>query len=638
MKHIIITTIAAVLLVGCVFVATQMAFTVNGADLLKEENEPDPRNLLEAVAKARQEIVSGKLQFEVFSFSSDRPLDGTNKISLDVVFDGENRRFEQLGREYSYVLMGPNAGKVTDTKRKELGLDKEGAVRAGLLKGFESHHVTTYDGNVILDYSETDGRPNQTKIGDPNKGSGIYVFDPRVLGLRPSLFVTATIEGCLDFDSAAKVEFIGKEIVEGIEVWHVRASKTKIPVIFDCWMDVEHPTHIVKSEFNDAYTFSKYDDANPTDPLPIEVRTVYNRGKGTRRFEVRFVRRTAQYNVPVDQASWTLAGLNMKVGTVVSDYRIKRIIGYWDGTGLSENLPRNTPRFSRNSHLPSNPSKLLTLSEKDPGSLFALESAIWVMLHTPDGPEVEKAADLILGNHSQSENLIQLCEGLERVRHKSSIRLLDKILKDNPDMNVQGSACFTLATLLKSQADEAGDKHSVNEAERLFQRVVDAFGQVVGTRGKRLADLAQDELRELRLLAVGKEAPEFEGVDLEGKKMKLSNFRGKVVVLNFWGAWCGPCMALIPTERKLVEKMRGKPFAMVGVNSDTNENQLKRALAKEKITWPSFRDGRQGPIAKLWNVRSWPTTYVLDQKGVIRYKNLNEQALFEAVEALILEM
>jgi hypothetical protein len=98
---------------------------------------------------------------------------------------------------------------------------------------------------------------------------------------------------------------------------------------------------------------------------------------------------------------------------------------------------------------------------------------------------------------------------------------------------------------------------------------------------------------------------------------------------------------MYPHERSLVEKMKDKPFALIGVNSDINKEKLKKRMEEEKITWRSFWNGPQGtngPIAKTWNVYGWPTIYVLDAKGVIRYKNVRDDAMEKAVEELLKEM
>src|SRR5688572_22947341 len=68
---------------------------------------------------------------------------------------------------------------------------------------------------------------------------------------------------------------------------------------------------------------------------------------------------------------------------------------------------------------------------------------------------------------------------------------------------------------------------------------------------------------------VGKPAPEFDGEDFEGRRVKLSDYRGKVVVLVFWSTRCPPCRAMIPHEREMVERFHDRPFALIGVNNDT---------------------------------------------------------------------
>jgi hypothetical protein len=96
---------------------------------------------------------------------------------------------------------------------------------------------------------------------------------------------------------------------------------------------------------------------------------------------------------------------------------------------------------------------------------------------------------------------------------------------------------------------------------------------------------------------------------------------------------------MYPHERSLVKRLEGKPFALLGINSDP-KTRLKTALKKENITWRSWWDGgdTSGPIATKWNVHAWPTTYVLDHKGVIRFKGLREHDLDKAVHQLITEL
>lgn len=189
------------------------------------------------------------------------------------------------------------------------------------------------------------------------------------------------------------------------------------------------------------------------------------------------------------------------------------------------------------------------------------------------------------------------------------------------------------------------------EREALLERVVSEFGDVpfvpkwakVKPDGRTLGDSARATLYAIRSLAVGKVAPEIEGEDIDGKPMKLSDYRGKVVVLCFWGTWCGPCMRLVPREKALVERLKGRPFALLGINSDSDREKLKLAIVENGILWRSWWDrGRTGgPIATRWNVHGWPTIIVLDGKGVIRFKDLPHHVskpLDDAVDSLLAEM
>ena len=96
---------------------------------------------------------------------------------------------------------------------------------------------------------------------------------------------------------------------------------------------------------------------------------------------------------------------------------------------------------------------------------------------------------------------------------------------------------------------------------------------------------------------------------------------------------------MYPHERSLVKRLEGKPFALLGVNSDPKD-RLRQAMKKENITWRSWWDGgnTEGPIAKAWNVSGWPTIYVLDAKGVIREKNVRGEEMDKAVDKLLTEL
>ena len=98
---------------------------------------------------------------------------------------------------------------------------------------------------------------------------------------------------------------------------------------------------------------------------------------------------------------------------------------------------------------------------------------------------------------------------------------------------------------------------------------------------------------------------------------------------------------MYPHERSLVKRLADEPFALIGVNSDADKTKLRPRMIEENITWRSFwngPDGTSGPISTKWGVTGWPTIYVLDEKGVIRFMNVRGEQMDEAVNQLLAEM
>ncbi len=97
---------------------------------------------------------------------------------------------------------------------------------------------------------------------------------------------------------------------------------------------------------------------------------------------------------------------------------------------------------------------------------------------------------------------------------------------------------------------------------------------------------------------------------------------------------------MYPHERSLVKQLSNNKFALIGVNSDRDRNELKEIVKEKNITWRSFWNGgsSSGPISTSWAVRGWPTIYVIDAKGLIRYHNVRGPQLDKAIETLLSEM
>jgi RNA polymerase sigma factor (sigma-70 family) len=134
-----------------------------------------------------------------------------------------------------------------------------------------------------------------------------------------------------------------------------------------------------------------------------------------------------------------------------------------------------------------------------------------------------------------------------------------------------------------------------------------------------LGEFAAGRLDEMRNLTVGKPAPDFEGVGVDGKPVKLSDFRGKVVMLDFWFSACGPCLREIPDQRKLTEAMKGRPFTFLGIVSREPIDDAREVIESEKVSWPNILTGGEA-IAERYHVEGYPTHILIDAQGVIRSK------------------
>jgi len=119
------------------------------------------------------------------------------------------------------------------------------------------------------------------------------------------------------------------------------------------------------------------------------------------------------------------------------------------------------------------------------------------------------------------------------------------------------------------------------------------------------------------------------------------------LLLTFSGDWCGPCNAMMPHEREIVEHFKDRPFVMVSVNSSERREEIRKSIAENAITWRCWWDPRgnsSGPIATRWHVEGWPTVYLIDHLGRIRVKFVGfvgrgkrQPPIDEAVEALVKE-
>lgn len=327
--------------------------------------------------------------------------------------------------------------------------------------------------------------------------------------------------------------------------------------------------------------------------------------------------------------------------------------------------------------------RMMSIAESnidDPGARDAL---FWIVSSGDYGANQdikERAARLLVDHHANDVELARAVLMLRRPSSADCDALLEGLVAESRCHEAQGLARMALAQYLMGKAmicmraqtgtmeplemsfyDEAYllylrscdlaslEKHTVD----LLEQIIAEYGDVPYVRSgragvldrlskKTLADKAKSKLDEIRNLALGKPAPLIDGVDLDGKPLSLSAYRGRVVVLVFWASWCGPCMANIPSERELVKSLCDEPFALLGVNCDVDLESARGTAKSAQINWANWYDGFptpvSGPIVERFHVDRLPAVFVIDAHGAIRAKGLHGKRLEETVRELLGEL
>lgn len=200
--------------------------------------------------------------------------------------------------------------------------------------------------------------------------------------------------------------------------------------------------------------------------------------------------------------------------------------------------------------------------------------------------------------------------------YKSMLKVKIDYIKQHPDKDV--------AVYLMSQLSHDGIGETINViSDEVKNGVMAPLYQMLEQGYQReLTRKAAEKATE-----VGNPAPEFTLKDLNGKDFSLSSLKGKYVVLDFWGSWCGWCIKGIPEMKKSYEKYKGK-IEFVGIDCNDTEKKWKDAVAEHQLPWINVRNAGEPDVAVMYAISGYPTKYVIDPEGKIAKRVIGEDPAF----------
>jgi len=251
------------------------------------------------------------------------------------------------------------------------------------------------------------------------------------------------------------------------------------------------------------------------------------------------------------------------------------------------------------------------------------QAMLWLVEHADkmfaDQKEVAKRkyAQLrkLVDEHASSSCGMEIVNSISLQRHWIEIEGVEDLLSDfakkTKNREYAAGALASLVTTLTATSMTDEGRQRMNQAtERILREYADTEA------GRQFTDqLAIQEAARL----TGQFAEGFVGKDVDGAELNLRALRGKVVLLEFWGFWNPRSRSLIPQLRELLGRHAADPLVVLGVASDEDPARFRELSKQNNVSWPSVWDGgRSGPVARSYNVRVFPTLYLIDSQGVIQ--------------------
>ena len=229
-------------------------------------------------------------------------------------------------------------------------------------------------------------------------------------------------------------------------------------------------------------------------------------------------------------------------------------------------------------------------------------------------PETEEAleAKFFMGAaHNEMHNFDEAIKSFDTVLSQGDI-----------NRNFKARTLYFKAKSLLGKGDVETAKEVVAELRMIEPRAADAFGNELSG-----------------MLRIGEEAPAFKVTAVDGQPIDLAQYKGNVIIINFWATWCDPCIQEFPNAKKLYTKFKDKGVQFIGVSLDDDIEDLRGFVKQFAVEWPQIFDGKRwlGAIPGLYHIQAIPTMVLLDRESKVRYVGSDTEAVTRIVTTLLSE-
>jgi thiol-disulfide isomerase/thioredoxin len=172
--------------------------------------------------------------------------------------------------------------------------------------------------------------------------------------------------------------------------------------------------------------------------------------------------------------------------------------------------------------------------------------------------------------------------------------------------------------------------HQYDKARERFQQYMKSVSPTDFAYPRAKLFAAQPELARKRV------SPNFQVTGLDGKTVSMQSLQGKVVLIDFWATWCGPCKNALPHLKEIAASFEGQPLVVISISLDADEPTWKSFVASHGMTWTQYRDGGfDGPIATQFNVKAIPTTFTIDADGFVQDQQVGDGDIEAKLKKLV---